>query len=91
MQMVNDETDILILGVFRPAEEVGIYRFAVQAATLASFGLQAVNTVIAPRFASLYAMGEIDQLQQLATASARVVLGFNRAVTVFSSCSAKPF
>lgn len=83
MQTVNNQADILILGLFRPDEQVGVYRVAVQAATLASFGLQAVNTVVAPRFARLYAKGDLERLQRLATASAQVVLGFNLAVTAF--------
>lgn len=74
--------DILLLGLFEPAAEVGQYRVAVQTATLAAFGLQAVNAVIPPRFARLHAKGDMDRLQRLVTQSARAVMGFSAAVVV---------
>lgn len=54
-----------------------------QIATLAAFGLEAVNMVVAPRFAELYTRGHIERLQQLVTISARVVLAFNVMITGF--------
>lgn len=91
MQTINHQADILILGLFQSDREVGLYRVAVQSATLASFGLQAVNTVVAPRFARLYTKGKMDELQRLATISARVVLSFNVAVTVLFVLFGKVF
>lgn len=54
-----------------------------QIATLAAFGLEAVNMVVAPRFAELYTRGHIERLQQLVTISAWVVLAFNVMITGF--------
>jgi O-antigen/teichoic acid export membrane protein len=81
MQLINKNASIVILGFFVPADQIGIYRVAVQISILASFGLQAVNMVVAPRFASLYARGETGPLQLLVTSSARAILGFNLLVT----------
>lgn len=81
MQLINKNASIVILGFFVPAEQIGIYRVAVQVSILASFGLQAMNMVVAPRFASLYARGEKKRLQHLVTYSARAILGFNLLVT----------
>jgi O-antigen/teichoic acid export membrane protein len=81
MQLINTNASIVILGFFVPAEQIGIYRVAVQASILASFGLQAINMVVAPRFASLYDRREMERLQHLATFSARAVLAFNLLVT----------
>lgn len=72
--IINSNTDIIMLGWFTDAEEVGIYRVAVQGATLVAFGLQVVNTVVAPHFSRLCAQGDMARLQQLATRSARAVL-----------------
>lgn len=72
--IINNQTDILMLGFFRTPEDVGVYRIAMQGAALVAFGLQAVNTVIAPQFARLYAQGDQARLQRLVTASARVIL-----------------
>lgn len=77
MQLINKNASIVILGFFVPAEQIGIYRVAVQVSILASLGLQAMNMVLAPRFAALYARGEIGSLQHLVTVGARVILGFN--------------
>lgn len=72
--IINNQTDILMLGFFRSSEDVGVYRVAVQGAVMVAFGLQAANAVIAPQFARLYAQGDQARLQRLVTASARVIL-----------------
>lgn len=72
--IINSQADIIMLGWFGSEADVGIYRVAVQGATLVAFGLQAVNAVITPQFARLYAQGDTEQLQRLVTASTRVVL-----------------
>lgn len=72
--VINNQADIIMLGWFGSAAEVGNYRVAVQGATLVAFGLQAASAVIAPHFARLYAQGDMEKLQRLVTASARVVL-----------------
>jgi O-antigen/teichoic acid export membrane protein len=82
MQLINKNASIVILGLFVPPEQIGIYRVAVQVSMLASLGLQAMNMVLAPRFASLYARREMGHLQHLVTSSARAVLGFNLLVTI---------
>ena len=74
MQLINTQADILMLGLFTDAEQVGIYRVAVQGAMLVSFGLEAVNMVVAPQFAHMYAHGRGEQMQRLALASARAGL-----------------
>ena len=84
MQIINRQTDILMLGAFAPTETVGIYRVAVQGATLVAFGLQAVNMVVAPHFARLYRQGDLKGLQRLVTQSARGIVMLTLPVaTVF--------
>jgi len=72
--MINQHTDILMLGLFRSAEDVGIYRVVVQGSVLVVFGLQAVNMVVAPQFARLHSLGDRASLQRLATLSSRASL-----------------
>jgi O-antigen/teichoic acid export membrane protein len=72
--VINAQADILVLGLFRPADDVGVYKVAVQAATLIPFGLQAVNLVIMPYIARLHAAGDHRRLQRLVTQSARAIL-----------------
>jgi O-antigen/teichoic acid export membrane protein len=81
MQLINKNASIVILGFFVPAEQIGFYRVAVQVSLVASLGLQAMNKVVAPRFANLYARGEMERLQHLVTSSARAIMGFNLLAT----------
>jgi O-antigen/teichoic acid export membrane protein len=74
MISVNRYADILLLGLFVDAKQVGIYRVAVQGAGLVAFGLQALNMVAAPHFARMHDQGNKQQLQRLATSSARVAV-----------------
>jgi len=78
MQIVNKHSSILMLGLFAPSEDVGVYRAVMQAALAVSVGLQAMNMVVAPHFAQLYATGDLARLQRLVRTGARLVL----AVTV---------
>lgn len=55
-----------------PNAEIGIFRVAQQISQLASLGL-AINLVLGPRFAVLYAQNDRDSLQNLAVRSAQIV------------------
>jgi len=74
LQLINNYADLIILGVFRSDEEVGIYRAVFQVALLVIFGLQAMNQVLQPHFARLYEQGDMAKLQRLVTTSARAIL-----------------
>lgn len=74
LQLINNQTDIIMLGVIRSDEEVGVYRVVVQIATLVVFGLQALNLMLQPYFAALHAKKDYERLQRLATNSARAIL-----------------
>lgn len=63
--IINNQTDIIMLGWFRDAREVGIYRVATQGGVFVSFFLQAATAVLAPHFARMYASRDIARLRQL--------------------------
>jgi len=90
MQFINRRISILILGVFVDPAQVGIFRVADQMSLLIALGLQAMNVVVAPQFARLYAIGDKDRLQKLTTTSARVVLTLTLLVTVVFLLFGKP-
>ena len=46
--------DTFILGIFDSAENVGIYNVALRLATLTSFTLQAINSILAPKLAKFH-------------------------------------
>jgi O-antigen/teichoic acid export membrane protein len=71
LQLFNQQIGIVLLGAFRPEAEVGIYRVAFSASTLALVGSQTVSLVVAPHMASLYAeedMGRLEKLIGISTA-----------------------
>ncbi|MFH2039368.1 MAG: oligosaccharide flippase family protein [Chloroflexota bacterium] len=82
MNIINSQASILLQGFFLKDADIGIFRVATQVSLLASFGLLAVNQVVVPRFAEIFALGEKTKLQRLVTASSRVILFFNLAITI---------
>lgn len=74
LQILNHQTDLLMLGVLATTTEVGIYRVVSQIALLAVFGLQIVNMVVAPRIATLHTAGKVQRLQKLITRSSQITL-----------------
>lgn len=74
LNLINYQTDLIMLGWFRSAGEVGVYRVAGVGAGLVVFVLGAANALLAPSIAALYARGERHRLQRIMTQSARLVL-----------------
>jgi O-antigen/teichoic acid export membrane protein len=72
MAVVNNNLDILMLGWLKTPAQVGIYRVAVQGANLVALSLTAVNLVVGPEIARLYALGEKEKLQKMLTWGAKV-------------------
>lgn len=73
IQVINKQTDMVMLGLMRSSAEVGIYQAVVHGSNLISFVLVAVNTAQAPQIARLWSSDEKQQLQQMLTATARIV------------------
>jgi O-antigen/teichoic acid export membrane protein len=64
--------DILILGALSTSSAVGIFAAAKRISVLVSSFLTATSFVAAPKFASMYAKGELDKLGSLARNAARL-------------------
>lgn len=71
--VINGQADLVMLGWLTTNEEVGVYRVATQGALLVAFGLQAINTVVASRFAQLYSVDDKKSLEELARHSSKLV------------------
>src|SRR5699024_6674444 len=72
MTMLNQQIDIIMIGIFKTAADVGVYRVAARGAILVALGVTAINAVTGPYFARFYKQRDFKQLQKLATMSARV-------------------
>jgi O-antigen/teichoic acid export membrane protein len=70
LQVAGNQSGLIQLGWFRPQAEVGLYKVATSASTLALFGLQTANLVIAPHIARLHALDDHARLQRLASIGA---------------------
>jgi len=72
--VINTYTDILMLGAMKDSTSVGIYQVVARGATMLTFFIYAVNTVVAPVASGLYTKGETERLQRIVTLSTRIVL-----------------
>jgi O-antigen/teichoic acid export membrane protein len=90
-QVINTQASTLILGIFKATDQIGVFRVTLQVATLALFSLQAVNMVVAPRFANLYGRANMARLRGLVTVSSRAILAFNLILTLLLVLTGKPF
>jgi O-antigen/teichoic acid export membrane protein len=72
LDILVTQTDVIMLGLFRTAEEVGVYRVAAQGAMLAAIGISATNMVMAPYISKFAYSNDMVNLERLAQQSARV-------------------
>ena len=68
------QIDTLILGMFRPVDEVGMYNAALRLITLAGFVLVSINVSIMPKFAAMYEKGDFASIERIAKHSTKLIL-----------------
>ncbi|MGX1928071.1 MATE family efflux transporter [Flagellimonas sp. 2504JD4-2] len=69
--------DTIILSLFESKDVVGVYSIAVRLATLVSFGLNSLNSILAPKLSSFYNAGEIPKYKNLIGITAKVNFFFS--------------
>lgn len=74
LYILNSRIDIILLGAIRGNDEVGIYNIVSKLSETISFALVLNNFVLAPLISELYSKSNSNQLQQLVTQSARLIL-----------------
>lgn len=74
MMVINNQAAILILGMFAPSSDVGVYGAVSQVALVVTVPLTAVNLAVGPHIARLYAQADKIGMQRVATWSAWVIL-----------------
>jgi O-antigen/teichoic acid export membrane protein len=82
MSLLLKRTDVIILGIIKGPEEVGIYGIATRLADLAAFGLMVVNMIAAPMISELYSKGNRQELQKIITLSARGIFILTLLITL---------
>lgn len=78
--VILNRIDVILLGGLQGTADLGCYYAAVQIATVGSFGLSAVNTILAPMIAERYAAGDHDGLAGVTADAARLILVFSAFV-----------
>lgn len=74
LQIVNQNTDLLLLGILQDDVQVGLYRIALSIGTLGVFGLMTFYLVAQPYIVAAYSRNNKQQLQSIARAIATVSL-----------------
>jgi O-antigen/teichoic acid export membrane protein len=82
LRLLLSQSDILLIGWLLDQHSAGLYAVASRLAELASFGLQAANTTLAPTFSELHATGQTARLQEIVTRSARGIFAFTLVVSL---------
>jgi O-antigen/teichoic acid export membrane protein len=73
MAFIIGQSGVIILGMFHNENEVGYYAIAVKLATLATFVVQAVNSMAGPKFSELFYADKMDDLFHVAKKSAKLI------------------
>jgi len=73
LHVVTNRADIIILGMFRPAADVGVFNVAARLAELLGMALIATNFVLAPRLSRAWTRGDLTTAQHLLTRATRGV------------------
>jgi O-antigen/teichoic acid export membrane protein len=75
------QVDIVIVGGLLGSRDAGIYAAASKTASLVSFVIMAVNGAATPYFASLWALGRVDELQRLVARLSGVIFWPSLAIS----------
>lgn len=90
LYLLNNRTDLILLGTLNGAHDAGVYSIAARAAELVTFLVAASNMVIAPRIASLHQKGQRTSLQRLVTAATRRTLALSAPMAIVLIAAARP-
>jgi len=71
--LVLNRTSVIMLGIFGPSADVGIFSLAHRTALFVSFILMAGNSIIAPKFSELYSTGRMNDLASTARYSIKLM------------------
>lgn len=84
LTVVQQQIEVLLMGILRPAEEAGIFSVARRAAQLTSLPLLAVNAALAPTITRFLAVGDLRRVQLAITHGMRgaVLVAVPIAVTL---------
>ncbi|WP_458766441.1 oligosaccharide flippase family protein [Cupriavidus basilensis] len=83
VNLVNGQTDMLMLGLFGSPEQVAVYKIAFTWAAFCTFFMTAIDAVIFSKVSGLFLLGKVDELQVLLQNGSRLSFFFAVAVFLF--------
>lgn len=83
MQIILNQTDIVLIGILLGTNESGIYAVASRLAQLIVFGLNACIMISAPLISELYTLGNAQRLQRVVTLTAWIATLSSLATGIF--------
>jgi len=85
MWLIMGWTDTIMLGIFRPKSDVGIYNVALRISALTGITLGAINTIAAPKFAEFFGRGDMKGLEQTVRHSTKLIFwtSFSAFLVIF--------
>jgi O-antigen/teichoic acid export membrane protein len=66
LQVISNQSGIVLLGILRSREDVALFKVAMSAAVLMTIGIQITNMIISPHVARLHAIQDRRRLARLA-------------------------
>tara|TARA_R110002124_G_scaffold111545_2_gene265449 strand:+ start:11943 stop:13292 length:1350 start_codon:yes stop_codon:yes gene_type:complete len=83
IHIVLNEMDTIILGILISTESAGVYKSAIKIGHLALFGFNAVELVIAPTIAKLYAENDSIGIQQIVSKGVLIMMAVSFPLLIF--------
>lgn len=83
INLLNSQTDILMLGLISSMEQVAVYKIAFTWAAFCTFFMTAIDAIIFPKVSGMFAQKKIGELQILLQSSAKISFIFACAVFLF--------
>ncbi|MBW2073048.1 MAG: oligosaccharide flippase family protein [Deltaproteobacteria bacterium] len=90
MVMITGWADIIMLGIFRSKQDVGIYAVIMKLGLLTAITLRAVNAISAPKFAELYKTGDLDSLQEVVYQATKMIFWSSLPLFLLLLCFPSP-
>ena len=82
MLMIAGWINTILLGIWSTESDVGIYSVVLKIATFGTFMLMSINSIATPRFAQLYAKGDMEQFRKYTAQTAKII--FLTSLPVFA-------
>ncbi len=89
-QALIAQADVLLLGTLAGTAAAGVYAAGARLASLVTFGIVSVNSVLAPRIADLHARQCPEELQASVTHAARLTLAWSVCAVALLLLLARP-